>query len=1422
MQPIDTATANALIDFTGGAPELAQLGKQQLEGAVALHNMLARHGMAYLADEVGMGKTYIALGVVALMRRFQPGLRVLYLLPKNNVRDKWRKDYHSFINSNYLVRDLCVKGLNDLPAARYVVSRGLHDLIQSVATDSARDFFICSSAFSFPLGNNEIGLIESLEHLCDTLPQGRTRAEELRKKIEKAGKMTASTLADFKREVKECWAGTLNAILPQFDLVVVDEAHNFRRGTAVSDRNAILARILGTGDPETSKVRRLLLLSATPFDRDLRHLQNQLALFGKENLLSIRKNMTWEETHAALSGFMVRRLNSMDIDGRRHTRNMYRTEHRCGKRAEIKLQPEQQLFAALLQKKVSEYLQEDCNGRFELGMLSSFESYLPGEKGRPIQFDGQDDTAMLEEGRERDAPDRHIVECLVRDYFDTFDRKTPPHPKMDAIATAAHVSGIEHGKKQLVFVRRVRSVSELKYKIETEYNTWLGGYIASDPAVKYWFDHYQSAERQLSHSVEDGAPGEEMLESSSASFFAWFYRGSNAMLESQGNREHDLGQIPFNFSTTLTSSSMMFELNWSTLPGMPAPDQLTIDWAGFVPRTKTSATPKSRFENAQYAYLKSVVVSCDGDAKRVAERILAVAFIHFSPGLDFADPRALRNDLQQLTFWDRVGQSGEIADLYPHWTRATFDKLAVPVNRAAEHVLLRLLTHQKLAAVVCRLDHPFIDLYSLRNTRREGTHGSADQELSVAFLRLLEQQARSGIAFSSCRILRDIAHNLDLLIKLNFPEAYQTAADELTQYFANQLRPLAPVIGATGENSPSRSAMARKFRMPGYPRVLVSTDVFQEGEDLHTFCDHVVHYGISTSPIAIEQKIGRVDRVASLAQRALQDCKEQHDAHFIQVAYPHIRESMEFFQVRQAAANLNEFQRSLHHVGGEEREYESQVDINAQLVDESPIPAQLRNELHSPFDVSVKDLIGANCVRRLAQEHGDMDARVKHAQERVEACIGEEYPETVALTEGAQGLYWSSQEFPAVNVRLRSATGLPELLLSISQDAGPHFDETSIGPENCIAYLKNLQQDSRVRLQLVPRGENRRAAIVRNAEIYAGTEHVLVDHEVHDTLNRVRLTTGTQWNSTPDSPLSVDEQVAVLCGSHDGYRISRLKDGRLRYHFEHEGRHQDVQWEVAGSHVLISSVVLNAEATEEHVGNPEFLLENTLRRNARFDVIDFHINSTGELAVRALHPVTHLNHAELAFVSLAVATESDRLQHVLTCGEDTDEEDNPLQQLAPVRTDQPLRPSEIDTNDMMCTIRELLGSGPMSRAFLIRQIARELGYRKTSQNIADVINTYVTTASRRGITRMQDGAIQLEVRSISDYDRDFLKTQFLAALSAQSAGFVDRHDAIRGLARWMGYARTGPVIDETAKSLINGLLREYRLEARGQEIKRSR
>ena len=290
--------------------------------------------MAYLADEVGMGKTYVALGVVALMRYFNPTLKVLYLSPKNNVRSKWIKDYKSFISKNYQINDLRVKSLDGLPATPYIECSNLESLINSCATGNYSDFHITTSAMSFGLSddNEEYEFTKELQKLKSFLPSY-------------ADKIPASLKN--KSEVKNYWAQVINQLLPTFDLVIVDEAHNLKNGIDGTSRNKVLAQILGTPIPRQEsmlpgiklkkRVSKLLLLSATPFDRNIKQLRNQLEVFGyKDQLSSIYENSTNDERNAVLETFMVRRLNELSIQGKPHTRNMYRREHREGEFAESK------------------------------------------------------------------------------------------------------------------------------------------------------------------------------------------------------------------------------------------------------------------------------------------------------------------------------------------------------------------------------------------------------------------------------------------------------------------------------------------------------------------------------------------------------------------------------------------------------------------------------------------------------------------------------------------------------------------------------------------------------------------------------------------------------------------------------------------------------------------------------------------------------------------------------------------------------------------------------------------------------------------------------------------------------------------------------------------------------------------------------
>ena len=76
------------------------MAEMQLQGIASIYNILCKHGFAYLADEVGMGKTYQALGLVALLWNEKPDARVLFISPRQNLQVKWHGDYIRFFASN--------------------------------------------------------------------------------------------------------------------------------------------------------------------------------------------------------------------------------------------------------------------------------------------------------------------------------------------------------------------------------------------------------------------------------------------------------------------------------------------------------------------------------------------------------------------------------------------------------------------------------------------------------------------------------------------------------------------------------------------------------------------------------------------------------------------------------------------------------------------------------------------------------------------------------------------------------------------------------------------------------------------------------------------------------------------------------------------------------------------------------------------------------------------------------------------------------------------------------------------------------------------------------------------------------------------------------------------------------------------------
>ncbi len=159
---------------------------------------------------------------------------------------------------------------------------------------------------------------------------------------------------------------------------------------------------------------------------------------------------------------------------------------------------------------------------------------------------------------------------------------------------------------------------------------------------------------------------------------------------------------------------------------------------------------------------------------------------------------------------------------------------------------------------------------------------------------------------------------------------------------------------------------------------------------------------------------------------------------------------------------------------------------------------------------------------------------------------------------------------------------------------------------------------------------------------------------------------------------------------------------------------------------------------------------------------------------------------------------------------------------SPTDDDSDARPvrivDEFEVEDVLLHIRGIINSSdPIPRDEAIREITHALGGERVGSNVRDLIDSALTTASRRLIVETVGGALIPATRTIEDYHRDFLKTTLNAVIGHT---WTDEDEAIRAATRHLGFNRTGPNIREAFKSAINGLIRQKELERNGRMLRR--
>lgn len=159
--------------------------------------------------------------------------------------------------------------------------------------------------------------------------------------------------------------------------------------------------------------------------------------------------------------------------------------------------------------------------------------------------------------------------------------------------------------------------------------------------------------------------------------------------------------------------------------------------------------------------------------------------------------------------------------------------------------------------------------------------------------------------------------------------------DELQGAKPDQLLPNVRLVnGAT--RSETRQRLMLTFNTPFYPEVLVASSVMAEGVDLHLNCRHVLHHDLCWNPSTLEQRTGRVDRIGAKAEFAGQP---------IRIYLPFIAETQDEKMYRV----VMDRERWFNVVMGED--YEIDVRTTEKLASRIPFPAEAAGEL--AFDLGL-------------------------------------------------------------------------------------------------------------------------------------------------------------------------------------------------------------------------------------------------------------------------------------------------------------------------------------------------------------------------------------------------------------------------------------------------------------------------------------
>lgn len=875
----------------------------QEETVLTALGILDREPGVLLADEVGMGKTYQALGLLActfqLAREEGREPHVLVVTPGPDLNHQWLRSAQTFEQQGFYA---------GFPKNTFSEVGHITEL--PGATKRNRVVFAPMNVFTSARGRAERGFLLDIWFKHRELA-GPTR-EAIRRRIEGAGvqmlrgeEFLGKTAEDFgvlpaaafkgergghaglddlykdgdldaftnawavKKALDRVRFHLVRKVLPKFDLLIVDEAHKLKNPWTVQAQ--AVTQVLG------GRFKRAVFLTATPFQLGVEELKRVFDMFGHASEVrpDFRANVdalflsiadyqrtydafedAWrfaDSRHAAAFAewyaqaataalpedprqvvpgldriddpnvatlaryaWELRRLKEHGVERgfRRWTIRSLKPGKRERRRDRpVPIAPDEAAIVPLLlyQRLMTERARTGVRSHVEAAETNIASSFAAAREGAMAKATGTSEETIAYQG---------VVQKLLVAADDA-------HPKVVRVLDAA-MSAADNWEKSLLFCERNETIDSIYKEIEAR---WMGRLHAR------WEQMYPGSNMETVFGA--GSDEERRL----GIFQRWqsrFRRGQDEL--SVALRE----SYPHTLFVGPDEPALTFEL-WGDVAALVA------DANDVLRSLRASSTNAARLDHRIARRCVDVAVA------RWFERNRPDALDRYG-GL----PRRLLDPAYPTLGIDLIEDDEE---------RDMAGAAELPIEWSVSEELLRSLLDPSRQS----LWFPFRETMATWDPTERGAIVEAVRTFltrrQVPFIVEVLERAQGAETTSAsfrdaleawwgdpaCPWIRRLTEFLDYLPRLGKEER------------AEVLRSALPIgeFAARGNQGERRQKIQDAFNTPFFPMILVGNRTMQEGLNLQRQCRRVVHHDLRWNPADVEQRVGRVDRHGSLAERWL-------------------------------------------------------------------------------------------------------------------------------------------------------------------------------------------------------------------------------------------------------------------------------------------------------------------------------------------------------------------------------------------------------------------------------------------------------------------------------------------------------------------------------------------------------------------------